>query len=146
MENLCEMNYRSGLLDKYEKLFMYLFPYGWKVHGPASEESGLHVVKLVGVLFALSIIFDVILAYYINYIDWNNRLVVILFGGTFISIVGCILAIARQPQIRCDLKFKAPGVPFVPAIAIIINIYLILRLSILTLVRFTIWMIAGTTN
>ncbi|CAG2106245.1 unnamed protein product [Medioppia subpectinata] len=135
---------RSGLLDKYEKLFMYLFPYGWKVHGPASEETGLHVVKLVGVLYVLVIIFDVIMAYYINCLDWsNNRIVVLLFGAIFVAIVGCILAISRQPQIRCDLKFKAPGVPFVPAIAIIINIYLILRLSILTLVRFTVWMIAG---
>ena len=44
---------------------------------------------------------------------------------------------------RVDLKFKAPGVPYVPALAIVINIYLIFRLSVLTLVRFTVWMIAG---
>ena len=145
---------------------MYLFPYGWKVHGPASEETGYHVIKLVAALFVLTIIFDIIMAYYINYLDWSNHFIVLMFMGLFVAIVGCILAISRQPQIRwhlilcgfseilitnfdfdfrCDLKFKAPGVPFVPAIAIIINIYLILRLSILTLVRFTIWMIAGQT-
>lgn len=33
--------------------------------------------------------------------------------------------------------------PFVPAIAILINIYLILRLSILTLVRMAIWLAIG---
>jgi len=37
-----------------------------------------------------------------------------------------------------------PGLPFVPAIAVIVNIYLIFKLSILTLVRFTIWMAIGT--
>lgn len=36
-----------------------------------------------------------------------------------------------------------PGLPFVPAVAIAVNIYLILKLSILTLVRFTIWMTLG---
>ncbi|ERL87968.1 hypothetical protein D910_05356 [Dendroctonus ponderosae] len=36
-----------------------------------------------------------------------------------------------------------PGLPFVPAIAITVNIYLILKLSKLTLVRFTIWMSLG---
>lgn len=39
--------------------------------------------------------------------------------------------------------FMTPGLPFVPAVAIIVNIYLIFKLSILTLVRFTIWMTLG---
>ena len=39
--------------------------------------------------------------------------------------------------------FMTPGLPFVPAIAVTVNIYLIFKLSILTLVRFTIWMIVG---
>jgi len=37
-----------------------------------------------------------------------------------------------------------PGLPFVPAIAVIVNIYLIFKLSILTLVRFIVWMGIGT--
>lgn len=36
-----------------------------------------------------------------------------------------------------------PGLPFVPAIAVAVNIYLIFKLSILTLVRFTVWMTLG---
>lgn len=39
--------------------------------------------------------------------------------------------------------FMTPGLPFVPAIAVMVNIYLIFKLSILTLVRFTLWMIVG---
>lgn len=45
---------------------------------------------------------------------------------------------------RKNLMFLTPGVPLVPVIAIMINIYLILNLSYLTLVRFTLWMIIGT--
>lgn len=37
-----------------------------------------------------------------------------------------------------------PGLPFVPAIAVMVNIYLIFKLSILTLVRFIVWMTIGT--
>lgn len=39
--------------------------------------------------------------------------------------------------------FMTPGLPFVPAIAVTVNIYLIFKLSILTLIRFTVWMILG---
>lgn len=42
------------------------------------------------------------------------------------------------------MLFMTPGLPFVPAIAVIVNIYLIFKLSILTLVRFTVWMTIGT--
>lgn len=44
---------------------------------------------------------------------------------------------------RYALAFLTPGLPFIPAIAITVNIYLIFKLSILTLVRFTVWMILG---
>lgn len=44
---------------------------------------------------------------------------------------------------RYALAFLTPGLPFIPAIAITVNIYLIFKLSILTLVRFTVWMTLG---
>lgn len=39
--------------------------------------------------------------------------------------------------------FMTPGLPFVPAIAVTVNIYLIFKLSVLTLIRFTVWMFLG---
>ncbi|RWS13224.1 putative cationic amino acid transporter-like protein [Dinothrombium tinctorium] len=135
---------RASYLDYYEKLCVYLFPYGWKVQGPATEETGLFVIKVVGLLFIVTISFDVILAWFIDSLDLGNHITIAIFSASLIAIVLCIFAIARQPQIRCDLKFMAPGVPFVPACAIIINIYLIFRLSKLTLVRFSVWMTLGS--
>lgn len=44
---------------------------------------------------------------------------------------------------RYALAFLTPALPFVPTVAITVNIYLIFKLSILTLVRFTIWMTLG---
>lgn len=46
-------------------------------------------------------------------------------------------------RFRYALAFLTPGLPFIPTIAITVNIYLIFKLSILTLVRFTIWMSLG---
>ncbi|XP_015791291.1 probable cationic amino acid transporter [Tetranychus urticae] len=134
---------RSSILEYYEKICVYLFPYGWKVNGPATDETGLLVIKLVGLLYIVTIVFDIILAWFSDSLDSGNHIALGLFISSLVAIVACIFAIARQPQIRCDLKFKAPGVPFVPALAIVINIYLIFRLSILTLVRFAIWMTLG---
>lgn len=45
--------------------------------------------------------------------------------------------------LRYALAFLTPGLPFVPAIAIVVNIYLIFKLNILTLVRFVTWMTIG---
>lgn len=39
--------------------------------------------------------------------------------------------------------FMTPGLPFIPVVAITVNIYLILKLSPYTFVRFTIWMTLG---
>ncbi|CAB0042761.1 unnamed protein product [Trichogramma brassicae] len=61
----------------------------------------------------------------------------------FFAIFGVLLLISRQPQNRHSLMFKTPALPFVPAIAVTVNIYLIFKLSILTLVRFTLWMTIG---
>ena len=41
------------------------------------------------------------------------------------------------------LSFMTPGLPWIPAIAVTVNVYLICKLSYLTLVRFTIWMTLG---
>lgn len=74
--------------------------------------------------------------------NMNGATTFFLFLFLF-AIIGVLLVISRKPQNRNTLMFMTPGLPFVPAIAITVNIYLILKLSILTLVRFTIWMTLG---
>jgi hypothetical protein len=39
--------------------------------------------------------------------------------------------------------FNVPCVPLVPVLGILINVYLMLRLDPLTLVRFSLWMLIG---
>ena len=91
---------RSGILDKYEKLLMYLFPYGWKVKTPASEHTGMFVVRLMGLFLMFVVVFDVLLAWHINSIQWDNTFLFFIFFALIVAIVAIILMISRQPQIR----------------------------------------------
>lgn len=54
-----------------------------------------------------------------------------------------LVAIDNSFIFRYALAFLTPGLPFIPTIAITVNIYLMFKLSILTLVRFTVWMTLG---
>ncbi|CAG7722368.1 unnamed protein product [Allacma fusca] len=70
---------------------------------------------------------------------------IFILVSLFAGILLCLLLISRKPQNSNSLLFMTPGLPFVPAVAVMVNFYLILKLNILTLVRFTFWMIIGLT-
>ncbi|KAM8823077.1 putative cationic amino acid transporter [Spinachia spinachia] len=59
------------------------------------------------------------------------------------SLAKLLVTIIQQPQSGRKLPYMAPGVPFVPATAILANSYLMLKLSPLTWVRFTVWCFVG---
>ncbi|RWS28043.1 Low affinity cationic amino acid transporter 2-like protein [Leptotrombidium deliense] len=52
-------------------------------------------------------------------------------------------ALNKQPRNESSLSFKVPGVPFTPLLSVMINIYLMLKLSSITWIRFSIWMAIG---
>lgn len=59
------------------------------------------------------------------------------------SLVKLLILIIQQPESKQRLPYMAPCVPFVPAAAILVNSYLMLKLSPLTWARFTIWCLIG---
>lgn len=59
------------------------------------------------------------------------------------SMVKLLIMIVQQPESTRSLPYMAPCVPFVPAAAILVNSYLMLKLSPLTWARFTIWCLIG---
>ncbi|CAK6973086.1 probable cationic amino acid transporter [Scomber scombrus] len=60
-----------------------------------------------------------------------------------VSMVKLLITIIQQPESGRRLPYMAPCVPFVPAAAILVNSYLMLKLSPLTWTRFIIWCIIG---
>lgn len=128
--------------EEKSKLLSYLFPY-WTSTGPATEKTGMLVMKVVGILYLLIISLDLVIVCAMPALEVGSGAAVFFLLLFLFGVVICLIIISRQPQPKCELKFKAPGIPFVPAIAVTVNIYLIMKLSILTLVRFTIWMAIG---
>ncbi|KAG8009664.1 putative cationic amino acid transporter [Nibea albiflora] len=59
------------------------------------------------------------------------------------SLAKLLIMIIQQPESAKKLPYMAPCVPFVPAAAILVNSYLMLKLSPLTWCRFIIWCFIG---
>ncbi|XP_017780061.1 PREDICTED: probable cationic amino acid transporter [Nicrophorus vespilloides] len=131
-----------GYLGRRLQAATYLCPaiFPWVDTGPATEESGMFVMKMVGILYVLIIIFDLIIVCGMHNMTGATTFFFFVF---LIAIIAILLIISRKPQNRNSVMFMTPGLPFVPAVAITVNIYLIFKLSILTLIRFTIWMSFG---
>ena len=70
-----------------------------------------------------------------------DTVVLVVFIGALI-VIGHLLAIANFSQNK-PKGFQTPGVPLVPTLGILINIYLMFRLSSLTIIRFAVWMVLG---
>ncbi|AWP16257.1 putative cationic amino acid transporter-like [Scophthalmus maximus] len=68
-------------------------------------------------------------------------LLLLIFFIIFIALL--VIVILQQPENPKRLPYMAPCVPFVPASAMLVNIYLMLKLSAITWIRFSIWCIVG---
>ncbi|XP_020510335.1 probable cationic amino acid transporter [Labrus bergylta] len=68
-------------------------------------------------------------------------LLILIFFIIFLALL--IIIILQQPENPKRLPYMAPCVPFVPASAMLVNIYLMLKLSAITWIRFSIWCLVG---
>ncbi|KAL5240252.1 hypothetical protein ACI65C_007662 [Semiaphis heraclei] len=60
-----------------------------------------------------------------------------------IGLLFLLLLLTRQPQSNKKLSFKVPLVPLVPCISILMNVYLMMKLDLITWLRFSIWLTIG---
>ncbi|EDS28687.1 cationic amino acid transporter [Culex quinquefasciatus] len=129
-----------GYIGRKISQYSYLCPgfFPWVKAGTATHESGMFVTKLVGLMYALIFFLDLFMA-----IGITGPFFSLVYTALVLGILFVLLVISRQPQNRYALPFLTPGLPFIPTVAITVNIYLIFKLSILTLVRFTVWMSLG---
>ncbi|EMP24384.1 Cationic amino acid transporter 4, partial [Chelonia mydas] len=71
---------------------------------------------------------------------WSYSLLLLLFSLGFLLSV---LLIWVHEQQQSTQTFQIPLVPLTPALSILLNIYLMLKLSYMTWLRFSIWLILG---
>ena len=81
------------------KAATYLCPaiFPWVDTGPATEESGMFVMKMVACLYLLLIVFDLIIVWGMHNMTGTLTFFCFLF---LFAIVGVLLAISRKPQNR----------------------------------------------
>ncbi|GAA51235.1 high affinity cationic amino acid transporter 1, partial [Clonorchis sinensis] len=64
--------------------------------------------------------------------------IVCIFG--LLSILLCI-SLARQPENTSKVSFRTPGVPWVPAVSIFVNLHLMFQMSGTTWIYYSVWML-----
>ncbi|KAF7259662.1 hypothetical protein EG68_02822 [Paragonimus skrjabini miyazakii] len=66
--------------------------------------------------------------------------IIVVFGSLMILL--CI-SLARQPENQAKVTFKVPGVPWIPALSILVNLHLMFKMSGTTWVFYAVWMVIG---
>lgn len=71
---------------------------------------------------------------------WWSWLTLAILG---LLSTGLIVLTTRQPIARPTDSFQVPFIPWLPAISIAVNLYLMVMLDYMTWVRFIVWIVIG---
>lgn len=88
-------------------------------------------------------VFNGIAIRYEDHIADLNIFAIVIFSICGLLLFFTLVSLSLQPVSRVKLSFKVPLVPYLPGISIIANIYLVLKLSWETWIRFGVWMAIG---
>lgn len=111
-------------------------------NGPTWKSFKIAVSSLcicICCFFALAAIFIYVAEENFTQATSGDTEIVVLTALCLLSIIPMVL----QPQNKQKILFKVPFVPFIPLLSIFANIYLMLKLSPDTWVRFAAWMLIG---
>ena len=98
---------------------------------------------LIGASCILILIVDLILVLGETAMSAQDPYILTALSSVVILLAVTVFALSRQPQAIRKLTFKVPAVPLIPLLSIWINIYLMMKLSIPTWIRFGVWMGIG---
>ncbi|XP_051543279.1 probable cationic amino acid transporter [Myxocyprinus asiaticus] len=106
--------------------------------------TGRTVTSCVLLFFVLTFFLWTLVIYGFDRVSRGARWALMPFILIVIVImVTLVIIILRQPENPKKLPYMAPCVPFVPIAAMLVNIYLMLKLSSITWVRFVVWCSLG---
>ncbi|KAJ1070597.1 hypothetical protein K5549_003576 [Capra hircus] len=105
--------------------------------------TGHTVTICVLLLFILMFVFCSFIIFGSNYISEQSWWAILLVVLMVLLISALVFVILQQPENPKKLPYMAPCLPFVPAFAMLVNIYLMLKLSTITWIRFAVWCFVG---
>ncbi|XP_015185930.1 PREDICTED: cationic amino acid transporter 2 [Polistes dominula] len=109
----------------------------------STKLTGQLVTSLVFCYFILCICITAMISKCSQEIITGKPLYVVPIVILIVALISTLIFIYLQPPSDKKLAFSVPLVPFLPAISILINIYLMMMLDIMTWLRFLIWMTIG---
>ena len=138
-----EMLYVNNLIPKGKRV-LYKKDYNGTAHFSFPTEKTGRIVSWASLLLCISsFMFFALMIHAIDLILHKDYLVIsITLTMGFLSII-CIGVITAMPQNSTRLSFNVPCVPGIPIMAIFFNIFLMIKLSRVTWLRFVIWMVIG---
>ncbi|XP_074131809.1 cationic amino acid transporter 2 isoform X2 [Sminthopsis crassicaudata] len=108
-----------------------------------TQQSASLVSYLVGLLAFLVLGLSILMTYGIHAVTNLESWSIGLLSVLVFLIISIILVIWRQPQNEQKVAFMVPLLPFLPALSILVNIYLMVQLNAQTWIRFSVWMAIG---
>ena len=82
-------------------------------------------------------------AQYIENLENLEIVSIISLGCLSFLLFIIVFCLSLQPRSKANISFRVPLVPLIPCLAIFANIYLMMKLSIATWIRFFIWLFIG---
>lgn len=98
---------------------------------------------MIGFSCFFILILDMILVIGEDRLSAHDAYIIVPLCIVVLLLVSSVVSLSRQPQSNRKLSFKVPAVPVIPLLSIWINIYLMMKLSIPTWIRFGVWMGIG---
>ncbi|KAH8332983.1 hypothetical protein KR074_005219, partial [Drosophila pseudoananassae] len=142
-ESRITSNGRVSNLDQDQPCALWRRVFNLNGQAVATKQTS-RIVTVSVTLFSLwCMVFSQILTKFEEDIAGVTSFDFIKLGLGTIPLIVLLLIISRQPTSGVKLSFKVPLVPWLPGISILINIYLMIKLDILTWVRFSIWLAIG---
>ncbi|XP_051538083.1 probable cationic amino acid transporter [Myxocyprinus asiaticus] len=150
-ENGIEVDDSDGTLTSLLKraLGLHYYTLRMRLGLPNSGEkptpaTGRTVTSCVLLFFVLTFFLWTLVIYGFDRVSGGARWAIMPFILIVIVLMfTLVIIILRQPENPTKLPYMAPCVPYVPTAAILVNIYLMLKLSSITWVRFVVWCLLG---
>ena len=118
-----------------------------RILGPRLKEptqDSYLVVKIALAIFILDAIgVQCCLIWGMELLQSKNPVIIVCFVLFLMWMLLAVDVIARQPESKTELTFKVPFLPFLPLVAVFVDMFLLLELQRLTWIRFGVWMAIG---